>query len=133
MSTEQENFDDLLRSKLEEGDFAFSEANWDKAEALIIAAEKKRKRRRIAFIFFIGLLIGICLMFPFIGFEKNDAGKNATETNHVKNNTENKKPAHDDEAGTKHTNNNEEAATSQKNSDTKTEAENVKEPESNTK
>ena len=66
MSTEQENFDDLLKSKLEANEFAFNEANWDKAEALIMAADKKRKRRRIAFIFFIGLILGVAVMIPFI-------------------------------------------------------------------
>ncbi len=70
MSAEQENFDDILRSKLSEGEFEFSEANWDKAEALIIQADKKRKRRRIGFIFFIGLILGVCSMIPFIGNEK---------------------------------------------------------------
>ena len=70
MSTEQENFDEILRSKLSEGNFEFNEANWDKAEALIIQADKKRKRRRIGFIFLIGLTLGICLMIPFIGSEK---------------------------------------------------------------
>ena len=68
MSTEQENFDDLLKSKLSEAEFAFNEANWDKAETLIIAADKKRKRRRIAFIFFIGLFLGIGMMIPFVDF-----------------------------------------------------------------
>src|ERR1700761_2029095 len=65
MNKEQENFDDLLRSKLEEIRFDFNEANWDKAESLIIAADKKRKKRRIAIIFFIGMLAGIGAMIPF--------------------------------------------------------------------
>jgi hypothetical protein len=74
MSTEQENFDDLLKSKLDESTFAFNEANWDKAEMLIIQAEKKRKRRIIGFIFFIGMLLGVCVMIPFIS-SKNDIEK----------------------------------------------------------
>lgn len=74
MSTEQENFDDLLKSKLDESEFAFNEANWDKAEMLIIQAEKKRKRRIIGFIFFIGMLLGVCVMIPFTN-SKNDAEK----------------------------------------------------------
>jgi hypothetical protein len=74
MSTEQENFDDLLKSKLDENEFVFNEANWDKAEMLIIEAEKKRKRRIIGFIFFIGMLLGVCVMIPFIN-GKNDVEK----------------------------------------------------------
>lgn len=85
MSTEQENFDDLLKSKLDESEFPFNEANWDKAEALIIQAEKKRKRRIIGVIFFIGMLLGVCVMIPFIGgknnVEKKDLG---TEKKNVK-------------------------------------------------
>lgn len=87
MSTEQENFDDILRSKLSEGEFEFNEANWDKAEALIIQADKKRKRRRIGFIFFIGLILGVCLMVPFIGDKKesltNENKKNNAEKKDV--------------------------------------------------
>src|ERR1700758_2646481 len=83
MSTEQENFDDILRSKLSEGEFEFNEANWDKAEALIIQADKKRKRSRIGFLFFIGLILGVCLMVPFIGDKKesltNENKKNNAE------------------------------------------------------
>jgi len=80
MSTEQENFDDILKSKLSEGEFEFNEANWDKAEALIIQADKKRKRRLIGFIFFIGLILGVCLMIPFIGSEKESL-RNENKTN----------------------------------------------------
>ncbi|HXU26956.1 MAG TPA: hypothetical protein VN698_06975, partial [Bacteroidia bacterium] len=75
MSTEEQNFDDLLKSKLNESEFAFNEANWDKAEQLIIRAEEKRKRRRIGFIFFFGMLLGICIMIPFIG-DKSSIDKN---------------------------------------------------------
>src|ERR1700741_2983907 len=71
MSTEQENFDDLLKSKLDEKEFTFNEANWDKAEKLIIETEKKRKRRIIGFIFFIGMLLGVCVMIPFISGKNN--------------------------------------------------------------
>jgi hypothetical protein len=74
MSTEQENFDDLFKSKLSESEFEFNEANWDKAEELIIQAEKKRKRRRIGFIFFIGMILGVCIMIPFV-IDKNDSKK----------------------------------------------------------
>ena len=72
MSTEENNFDEILRSKLSEDSFEFNEANWDKAEALVIKAEKKRKRRLVGFIFFIGLILGIGIMLPFIGGEKEN-------------------------------------------------------------
>ncbi len=81
MSTEQENFDDILKSKLSEGEFEFNEANWDKAEALIIQADKKRKRRRIGVIFFIGLILGVCLMIPFIGDDKESLTKGNKKVN----------------------------------------------------
>jgi hypothetical protein len=72
MSKEQDNFDDLLKSRLDGAHFEFSESNWEKAEELIIRAEKKRKRRRIGLIFFIGLILGIGLMIPFT-YEKGNA------------------------------------------------------------
>ena len=83
MSIEQEDFDEMFRSKLSEGDFEFNEANWDKAEALIIQADKKRKRRRIGFIFLIGLTLGVCLMIPFIGSDKKESLRNENKTNSV--------------------------------------------------
>jgi hypothetical protein len=85
MSTEQENFDDILRSKLSEDKVEFNEANWDKAEALIIQADKKRKRRRIGFIFFIGLVLGVCLMIPFIGSKKESLTNRDKKVNTKKN------------------------------------------------
>ena len=75
MSTEQENFDDIFKSKLSEADFEFNEANWDKAEALILQANQKRKRKRIAIIFFVGLILGICIMMPFVGGLKEPVKK----------------------------------------------------------
>jgi len=89
MSTEQEDFDDLLKSKLDENEFAFNEANWDKAETLIIQAEKKRKRRIIGFIFFIGMLLGVCVMIPFIG-GKSDADRKDLSSGKKQIKTENK-------------------------------------------
>ena len=66
MSTEEEKFDALLRSKMDENHFEFNEANWEKAEAAIILAGKKRKRKRFGVIFIIGLLIGVGIMTPFV-------------------------------------------------------------------
>ena len=81
MSIEEGKFDDLLKSKLSETLFEFNEANWDKAEALIIKSDKKRKRRRIGIIFFIGLILGVCLMIPFIGNEENIGKTNLNKHN----------------------------------------------------
>lgn len=81
MSTEQENFDDLLKSKLNENEFAFNEASWEKAEALIIQAEKKRKRRFILFILFIGIVLGVCVTAPFINWSINDKNSKLSAKN----------------------------------------------------
>src|SRR6185369_1197208 len=63
---EQDKFDDLMRSKFpEEGDFAFDEGNWEKAEELIDAARRKERSRRWAIIFFAGILLGVIVMIPF--------------------------------------------------------------------
>src|ERR1700677_3891898 len=63
--SEQEKFDDLLRSKLEERDFPFDETNWDKAEAVIERSEKRRRFGSIAFVFSAGIMIGAGLMYFF--------------------------------------------------------------------
>jgi hypothetical protein len=70
--SEQENMDDLLRSKFSERDFPFDEENWAKAEEMIIASRKKEKRRRWFIIFFFGLLIGVISMIPFM-LNKSDS------------------------------------------------------------
>jgi hypothetical protein len=64
--SEQEKFDDLLRSKLEERDFPFDETNWDKAEGMIERSEKKRRYGFIALIFFAGILAGAGIMYPIM-------------------------------------------------------------------
>jgi len=63
--SEQEKFDDLLRSKLEERDFPFDETNWDKAEAIIERSENRRRFGFIAFVFSAGIIIGAGLMYFF--------------------------------------------------------------------
>jgi len=62
---EQEKFDDLLRSKLEERDFPFDETNWDKAEAVIERSEKRRRFGFITLVFSAGIMIGAGLMYFF--------------------------------------------------------------------
>jgi hypothetical protein len=69
--TEQEKFDDLLRSKLEGRDFPFDETNWDKAEEAIDRSEKKRRYGIIALIFAAGIGVGIAVMLPFINNTKS--------------------------------------------------------------
>ncbi|HXB39429.1 MAG TPA: outer membrane beta-barrel protein [Bacteroidia bacterium] len=65
--SEQEQMDDLIRSKFsEERDFTFDEENWAKAEEMIIAQRKKEKRKRWGIIFFSGISIGVLVMIPFI-------------------------------------------------------------------
>src|SRR6185312_11428753 len=64
--SEKEKFDDILSSKLNERDFPFDEHNWEKAEAKIERAEKKRRYGLIAGIFAEGILVGAGIMYPFI-------------------------------------------------------------------
>ncbi len=70
---EQENFDDILRSKLNERDFPFDEHNWEKAEAKIERSEKRRRYGLIAAIFAAGILVGAGIMYPFINSNKSEA------------------------------------------------------------
>ena len=66
MSTNENKFDDILRSKFEEREFPFSEENWDAVESKL---ESERKRKRFlwfALVFLGGLTAGIALMLPFI-------------------------------------------------------------------
>jgi hypothetical protein len=64
--SEQEKFDDLVRSKFSERDFSFDEENWVKAEELITFTRQKEKRKRRAIIFLSGILVGLLVMTPFI-------------------------------------------------------------------
>ncbi|MGP8214335.1 MAG: hypothetical protein ACLQQ4_02095 [Bacteroidia bacterium] len=64
--SEEEKFDDILRSKLSERDFPFDETNWDKAEAMIESSEKRRRYGFISLIFLTGLMAGAGLMFTFM-------------------------------------------------------------------
>jgi hypothetical protein len=65
--SEQEQMDDLIRSKFsEERDFPFDEENWAKAEEMIIDQRNKEKRKRWGIIFFSGIIIGALVMIPFV-------------------------------------------------------------------
>jgi len=67
----EETFEDIVKSKLSEKEFSFDEENWEKAEEMIAFFRKKEKIKKGAFIFFSGLLLGIIIMFPFINRTKN--------------------------------------------------------------
>ena len=65
--SDQENFDELIRQKLQNRKFDFDETKWNKAEALIEADEKKKKRRWGFLILSFGLmaLLGCAALFYF--------------------------------------------------------------------
>lgn len=84
---EEEKFDELLSSKLSERDFPFDELNWDEAERLIIAQERRRKITRFALIFSTGLMAGVAIMLPFILNTHNALPIVATNTSTVNRNT----------------------------------------------
>lgn len=64
--SEQEKFDELIREKFAEKEFIFNEENWEKAEKIIDASKTTTKLLRRSIIFLIGLITGICAMFPLI-------------------------------------------------------------------
>ena len=63
---EKEPFENIIASKFAEAEFPFDEGNWDRAEDMISAYRTKQKRRRIGFVFFSGIAIGVALMLPFV-------------------------------------------------------------------
>ncbi len=63
---EEKKFDELLSSKLSEREFPLDELNWDKAERLITAQERRKKILRFSLVFSGGLALGIGIMLPFI-------------------------------------------------------------------
>ena len=79
--SDQETFDDILKSKLSEGEFSFDEENWEKAEDMIASFRRKEKTKKGALIFFSGLLLGIVIMFPFINKTGNAGSKLISENN----------------------------------------------------
>jgi len=75
--SEERDFDEIFRSKLDEQQFPFDESNWDAAELLIEKQRKKEKRRRFFFIYFIGIITGISIMSPiFYLINKSDSNQN---------------------------------------------------------
>jgi hypothetical protein len=77
--SEEEKYDDLIRQKFAEKEFMFSEANWEKAEAMIDSSRKAKKVFWWSAVFAVGLITGIFLMVPLI---KNDSSQmNTGHTN----------------------------------------------------
>ena len=62
----QDSFDDIMRAKFAKRELPLDEANWEDIKKMTDAAREKKKRRRIGFIFFIGLICGVIGMLPFI-------------------------------------------------------------------
>src|ERR1035437_7731677 len=77
--SEEDKFDEIIRSRFSEKEFLFDEENWEKAEAML----DKKKRRRAAFkwslIFLFGLFTGIAGMLPFIGNKNEKSGNEMAE------------------------------------------------------
>lgn len=74
-----EKFEDIIASKFSEAEFPFDERNWDRVEEKIDAHHKKEKRKRFAFIFSSGIILGLLVMLPFIG-KKNATTPTNTES-----------------------------------------------------
>lgn len=69
---EKEPFEDIIASKFTEAEFPFDEGNWDNAEEMLDSYRTKQKRRRIGFVFFSGIALGVLIMLPFMQINKTD-------------------------------------------------------------
>ncbi len=63
MSTEQENFDELIRQKFAEKQFGFNDENWEKMETKIKSTRRFNRNALWSSIFVIGLISGVAIMF----------------------------------------------------------------------
>ena len=66
--SEENKFDELIKSKISEREFPFDEMNWDEAEKQIISRENRAKLARYGLTFAGGLVTGVLLMSPLIFF-----------------------------------------------------------------
>jgi len=82
MMNEEEKLSNIINSRFSEEEFPFDEENWEKAEKLIDDLRKNKKRRRWAFIFFVGLVCGISISIPFI--INTDSENKLTENKTIK-------------------------------------------------
>ncbi len=80
----KEKFEDIMRARFaEKREIPFDEPNWENIKDMLSAAREKRKRRRIGFIFFFGLLSGIVITIPFILNSNTTAAKTENKTTNV--------------------------------------------------
>ncbi len=79
--SEQEKYDELIRQKFAEKEFMFNEANWEKAEMMIDSSRKIKKFFWWGSIFLIGLIAGVCLMFPLIKHNLSHPSHEANNSN----------------------------------------------------
>ncbi len=80
MINEEEKFNDLLKSKLNEREFFFDELNWEKAEQAIVRVERNKKMRRVALIFLCGFILGAAIMFPLASMLTSGNKQNSAAT-----------------------------------------------------
>src|SRR3990172_7307148 len=65
--SEEDKFDEIIRSKFSEKEFLFDEENWEIAEAMLDSARRRKSAVKWSAVFLIGLLAGVGLMLPFVG------------------------------------------------------------------
>ena len=75
--SEEDKFDEIIRSRFSEKEFLFDEENWEKAEAMLDSGKRRKSAVKWSAIFLLGLFAGVALMFPFVG------NINETNVNHV--------------------------------------------------
>ncbi len=64
--SEEERFDEIIRSRFSGEEFSFSEENWEKAERNLDSVRRRKKIASFSLVFIGGLIVGIILMIPFI-------------------------------------------------------------------
>jgi hypothetical protein len=77
----KEKFEDIFRGRFSQGmDLPVDQPNWENIKDMLAADRKKRKRRIIFIIFFIGLLSGISVMIPLISTKNRSDLKTENKT-----------------------------------------------------
>lgn len=76
--SEEEKFDELLRSKLSEREFFFDEMNWQKAETMLKRRLQTRTIMRYAAVFLGGLMLGAAVVYSLSGKWNSDKLKSST-------------------------------------------------------
>ena len=88
--SEEEQFDEIFRSKFSKQEFLFDEENWEKAEAMIEASAIRKRAIKWSAVFLLGLFVGIAMMLPFVG-NKNEKNVNEISKVNSKEEVENEK------------------------------------------